>query len=246
MDAILVPAHVGRLPGKIASAFSRFTAEQWMAWTIIYSPFVLKDFLPPEHYDMWCIFSYSCSILCRPFIHQTEVVKADELMLQFCQKFQSLFGETCVTPNMQLHCHLCKCIEDFGPVFSFWCFSFECFNGILESFQKSWHTPEIQVMEKFTLMQCLNCTDVSHLSPPELLPCFDAIKSNYTLLDDSSKTFDSYSLLNYEKLFFLYLRMCVQLYCHVIKLFLHSMKNFSQNICKVSLKICILSYMQVK
>ena len=54
-------------------------------------------------------------------------------------------------------------------------------------------------MEKFTLMQCLNSTDVSHLSPPELLPCFDAIKSNYTLLDDSSKTFDSYSLLNYEK-----------------------------------------------
>ena len=52
MDTILVPAHVGRLPGKIASAFSGFTAEQWMVWTIIYSPFVLKDFLPPEHYDM--------------------------------------------------------------------------------------------------------------------------------------------------------------------------------------------------
>ena len=33
MDAILVPAHVGRLPVKIASAFSGFTAEQWMAWT---------------------------------------------------------------------------------------------------------------------------------------------------------------------------------------------------------------------
>lgn len=46
---ITVPAHVGRLPTKIASAFAGFTAEQWMLWTIVYSPFVLKDFLPTEH-----------------------------------------------------------------------------------------------------------------------------------------------------------------------------------------------------
>ena len=73
-------------------------------------------------------------------------------------------------------------------------------------------------MEKFTLMQCLNYTDVSHLSPPELLPCFDAIKSNYTLLDNSSKTFDSYSLLNYEKnLFSMPTDVCATLLpCHKI------------------------------
>ena len=173
-------------------------------------------------------------------MHQTEIVKADELMLQFCQKFQSLFGETCVTPNMHLHCHLCKCIEDFGPVFSVWCFSFERFNGILESFQKSWHAPEIQVMEKFTLMQCLNFTDVSHLSPPELLPCLDAIKSNYTLLDD----FDSYSLLNYEKnLFSIPADVCATLLpCHKIippfreKFFMYSKLYASQTIKHVPLK----------
>ncbi len=40
IDSVLVPARIGRLPGKIASAFSGFTAEQWMLWVIVYSPFV--------------------------------------------------------------------------------------------------------------------------------------------------------------------------------------------------------------
>ena len=34
VDSISVPPQIGRLPEKIASGFSGFTAEQWMAWTI--------------------------------------------------------------------------------------------------------------------------------------------------------------------------------------------------------------------
>lgn len=126
-----------------------------MSWTILYSPFVLKDFLPTEHYVMWCTFSLACSLFCRPFIHHTELLKADELILQFCEKFEAAFGKKYVTPNMHLHAHLQECIEYVGPVYSFWCFSFERYNGLLESFQKSWHAPELQVMEKFILMQTL-------------------------------------------------------------------------------------------
>ena len=199
MDLIEVPAHVGRLPDKISSSFSGFTAEQWMIWTIVYSPFVLRDFLPSEHFDMWCTFSNFCSILCRPFIHETEVAVADHLVLEFCHKFEQLFGEACVTPNMHLHAHLCKCVEDFGPVYSFWCFSFERYNGILESFQKSWHAPEIQVLEKFTLMQSLSVTNVSQLTPPELLPCISSVTNNYAIIDDRNEIFDSKSYFDYEK-----------------------------------------------
>lgn len=50
VDSISVPARIGRLPGKISSGFSDFTAEQWMLRTIIYSPFVMKDYLPPDQY----------------------------------------------------------------------------------------------------------------------------------------------------------------------------------------------------
>ena len=108
--------------------FSGFTAEQWMAWTIVFSPYVLRDILPPQHYEMWCTFSLSCSFLCRPFIHHSELLKADELLIRFCKMFEEIFGKDCVTPNMHMHAHLCDCITDVGPVYSFWCFSFERYN----------------------------------------------------------------------------------------------------------------------
>ena len=198
VDCITVPANVGRIPGKISSAFSEFTAEQWMLWTIVYSPFVLKQYLPSEHYSMWCMFSLACSLLCRPFLHKTELQKADELLLTFCKKFEVLFGKNNVTPNMHLHAHLRQCVEDFGPVFSFWCFSFERYNGILESFQKNWQAPESQLMEKFVLMQTLNGTNVSSSCPPQLMKCVNSVKRNYSLLEDSKRIFDSQTLYSYE------------------------------------------------
>ena len=146
IDSMVVPPCIGRLPGKIASGFAGFTAEQWMLWTIVYSPFVLKDILPSEHYDMWCVFSSACSLLCRPFIHHKELREADEKLIKFCKIFEGIFGPNSVTPNMHLHTHLQQCVEDLGPVFSFWCFSFERYNGILESFQKTWRAPEVQIM----------------------------------------------------------------------------------------------------
>lgn len=46
MDEIIPPATVGRLPLKISSQFLGFTAEQWMLWTVMYSPLLLRDILP--------------------------------------------------------------------------------------------------------------------------------------------------------------------------------------------------------
>ena len=34
--------------------------------------------------------------------------------MEFCEKFEVLYGQEFVTPNMHLHCHLYDCILDFG------------------------------------------------------------------------------------------------------------------------------------
>ena len=73
MDDITPPGNVGRLPHKISAQFSGFTAEQWMLWTVLYSPFLLRDFLPQEHYEIWCLFSQACSYLCSPHVHERDV-----------------------------------------------------------------------------------------------------------------------------------------------------------------------------
>ena len=50
---------------------------------------------------------------------------------------------------MHLRCHLKECVEDYGPVYSFWCFAFERYNGILGSTTTNNRSIEIQLMTKF-------------------------------------------------------------------------------------------------
>ena len=98
VDSIDSPSNIGHIPGKIAVGLASFTAEQWMWWTILYSPIVLRNVLPSEHYTLWCIFSKACSLLCRPYIHEREVEGEDELLLSFCHGFEQLYGKQAFLP----------------------------------------------------------------------------------------------------------------------------------------------------
>ena len=125
VDSINLPAGISRVPGKIAADFSNFTAEEWKTWTVILSRHILKKKIPLEHFQAWCLFAEACSLMCRPILHISHVEKTDILLLQFCKKFEILYGKEKCTPNMHMHCHLKDSILDVGPLYSFWCFSFE-------------------------------------------------------------------------------------------------------------------------
>ena len=51
-----------------------------------------------------------------------ELLLADALLMYFCQRCVRLYGEEVSTPNMHLHAHIRECVEDYGPVQSFWLF----------------------------------------------------------------------------------------------------------------------------
>ena len=72
--------------------------------------------------------------------------------------FELLYGKDKCTPNMHMHAHIKTGLYDYGPVHGFWCFTFERFNGVFESFQKNWICPELQIMTKF-----INCQDIIHM-----------------------------------------------------------------------------------
>ena len=55
--------------------------------------------------------------------------------------FENLCGKERCTPNMHLHGHLRDCILDYGPIYSFWCFSFERYNGIMGDY----HTNNVNI-----------------------------------------------------------------------------------------------------
>ena len=110
----------------------------------------LKGLIPFRHYDLWLLFVKSCYLLCRQNITNQQIENADLHIQEFCEGFVHLFGKEAFTPNLHLHGHLKECIEDFGPVYSFWLFSFEHLNGVLGSYPTSNKNISIQLMRRFS------------------------------------------------------------------------------------------------
>ena len=161
VDSINPPAGIVRIPRKIGSAFSSFTADEWKHWTLLYSVYALRGVLPEDDYRCWCVFVDACRILCQLTITTDEVHDAHCLIVAYCNRFVELYGPMECTPNMHMACHLQTNLLDYGPLAAFWAFSFERYNGTLEGLQKSWNGPEKQMFKKFLDLQAIT---VGHAS----------------------------------------------------------------------------------
>lgn len=122
---IRVPQNVGRLPRKIATGFSSFTADQWKNWTLIYSSIALKNHLPAADYKIWLLFVRVVYLLTRKHLKKDNVLTAHNFLIKFLQQVEARYGKEFCTPNMHMACHLKECIQHFSSIYSFWCFSFE-------------------------------------------------------------------------------------------------------------------------
>ena len=124
LDKIKAPSDVGRMPKKILNSYGGFTADQWKTFTTLVSIYALYDILPQADLELWRQFVLACSFICSPVISEARALLAHSYLVNFCKELEQLYGKHCVTPNMHLHTHLVDCILDYGPVYSFWLFSF--------------------------------------------------------------------------------------------------------------------------
>ena len=153
VNSFKTPTTLGRIPNEISSGFANFTADQWKNWTLYFSLFSLKGFLPPRYYDNWHLFVKICCTLCTPSISLVDLNFVEDQILVFCKQYENIYGQEYLTMNMHLLCHLTDCIRDHGPIYSFWLFPMERMNGILGSFQTNNRNIELQVMRKIVQMQ---------------------------------------------------------------------------------------------
>ena len=148
-NSFCTPNNIGRVPSKIASGFSGFTAEQWKNWIVYFSLYALNGILPKPHYECWQHFVKACFYLCRRTITRLQIQEADKYLMEFYGKVVALYGNAACNPNLHLHGHLRECINDYGPVYSFWLFAFERLNGILGSYHTNNRNISLQLMRRF-------------------------------------------------------------------------------------------------
>ena len=153
MDKFIVPTGVGGIPHKISSKSSSFTADQYKNWKFIFSGIVLKPVLPERHYNCSFIFIDACRLICSRAISNDSIAKLDDLIINFCQTFQPLYGASACTPNLHLTCYVEEFIIDYGPASAFWTFAYERLNGMLGSMPNNHRAVEIQMMHNFFATQ---------------------------------------------------------------------------------------------
>ena len=122
----------------------------------MFSAVTLKSELPQNDLCCWLLFVRCCSLLCTYCISKRDIIAADLFLIQFCRKFEQLYGKSSCSFNMHLHCHLKQIFLDFGPPHASWCFAFERFNGILGSYHSNKKVIESQIMRKFCQNQAIH------------------------------------------------------------------------------------------
>lgn len=98
INAAVIPTGIGRIPHKIQSGFSAFTADQWKNWVLYYSLLVLlvlHDILDKEHLECWRHFVLACRNLCCKELSLHQLQLGHSLLLQFCKRTEHLYGKHC-------------------------------------------------------------------------------------------------------------------------------------------------------
>ena len=57
--------------------------------------------------------------------------EAHDRLIEIVTLIEEGHGRDKITPNLHLSLHLRECLYDYGPLYAFWCFSFERMNGTL-------------------------------------------------------------------------------------------------------------------
>ena len=133
MNQFQVPADVGRIPGKVecGEGFANFTADQWRVFFTVYATVSLWKHLPDVDRKILTRFVKICTILVGRIVQSNLIDEAHQKLVEIVKIIEQNYGRDMITPNLHLSLHLCECAKDFGPLYAFWCFSFERMNGVL-------------------------------------------------------------------------------------------------------------------
>ena len=65
----------------------------------------------------------------KTIVNVKEMEEAHMELIKIIRLIEEKYGEGKISPNLHLSLHLCEYTYDYGPLYSFWCFSFRRMNG---------------------------------------------------------------------------------------------------------------------
>ena len=156
-----IPAVLGRAPKNIAQEWSAFTAEEWINWTLFYSPIVLEKRLPERYFKNWCVFSKLCALCHQKSIRKELLHLIESLSIEFFNGYEKLYsrynGERSFLMRYVFHLvlHLADSVRSCGPLYGTSQFPMERFIGTLGPMIKSNSKPAENLTKHLLLLEKL-------------------------------------------------------------------------------------------
>jgi len=89
------------------------------------------DLLDDNDRKILANFVRACTLLVCRIINIDILREAHYRLLKVAKLIEENYGPERITPNIHLSLHIADCCNDYGPLYSFWCYSFERMNGVL-------------------------------------------------------------------------------------------------------------------
>ena len=105
--------------------FSNFTADMWKTFIIVFATPITWDFLEEVDKKILAYFVCACKILINRELLKSELSETFSKLVNMNKLIEQKYGQEKISSNLHLCLHICECALDYGPLSSFWCFSFE-------------------------------------------------------------------------------------------------------------------------
>jgi len=98
--------------------------------------------------DKEIIFNFvcACNSLIGRIVEQSDIDEAHNRLINMAQLIEKYYGPTYISSNIHLSLHIRQCCLDYGPPYTYWCYSFERMNGLLGSYSTSHRSIEPELM----------------------------------------------------------------------------------------------------
>ena len=90
------------------------------------------DILEASDREILANFVRACTLLICRIIDNDALNEAHFRLLSIARLIKKNYRPEIITPNIHLSLHFAECCRDYGPLYSFWCYSFERMNGVMD------------------------------------------------------------------------------------------------------------------
>lgn len=135
-----------------------YKASEYLNFLLHYGPVILDGILKSTYLEHFSLFSHAIFLFSKSSISpaECEFKTAESNLKQFHLEFSKLCGNNNLVYNTHLLTHIPDCVRKFGPLWAFYNFPFEDFNGVLKNYVCGTTDVLQQIVSKYLLTSEMN------------------------------------------------------------------------------------------